>query len=388
MTLVPDRGYSIGVSRLLVLAIAGLASACASVPDVESRLKSIQFHSNMYIARPGDSLASIAYRFDLSPAEVVALNPGIESLLYAGLGVNVRPDVSSQSVQTAANSAGPARPRRDGGKDRRATLPFSEGEGVRVTPAPTRAQAPVEALTTAPRAPAPTRERWRPEPLVPTDATLARAADADDRAAREWRAAEARQRLSEGRAPAGADPDLFANADPDVWRQEESWPREEVIADDFDDLLTANREAFEGSRTIARDIVEPVPAPPSVQWQWPTDGTLARGFDPGRAGRHGVDIAGAPGQDVRASLDGTVVYAGRDLSGGGNLVIVRHDDQLMTTYSHADKLFVTEDDQVRAGDPIASLGWNAESESVLRFEVRRDGSPLDPLAYLPAVQAR
>jgi len=388
MTLVPDRGCSTGVSRLLVLAIAVLASACASVPDVESRLKSIQFHSNMYIARPGDSVASIAYRFNLTPEQVVALNPGIESRLYSGLGVNVRPDVSSQSVQTAASSVGQVRQRNDGGQDRRATVPFPEGEGVRVTPAPARTQAPVEALATAPRTPAPTRERWRPEPLVPEDATLSRAADADARAAREWRAAEARQQIDSGRAPAGADPDLFARADPDVWRREESWPREEVIVDDFDDLLTANRQAFEGSRTIARDLVEPVPAPPTGQWQWPTDGTLARGFDPGRAGRHGVDIAGAPGQDVRASLDGTVVYAGRDLSGGGNLVIVRHDDQLMTTYSHADKLFVTEDDQVRAGDPIASLGWNAESESVLRFEVRRDGSPLDPLAYLPTVQAR
>ncbi|MCL4158161.1 UNVERIFIED_CONTAM: hypothetical protein GTU68_019774, partial [Idotea baltica] len=52
-------------------------------------------------------------------------------------------------------------------------------------------------------------------------------------------------------------------------------------------------------------------------------------------------------------MAGTVVYSGRDLSGGGNLIIVRHNDELMTTYSHADQLFVAEDDQVVAGDPIA-----------------------------------
>ena len=119
------------------------------------------------------------------------------------------------------------------------------------------------------------------------------------------------------------------------------------------------------------------------EWTWPTDGAVARGFAPERIGGQGVDIAGVPGQDVRAALDGTVVYSGRDLSGGGNLVIVRHGDDLMTTYSHADALFVTEDDRVSAGDPIASLGWNSERESVLRFEVRRDGNPLDPMAFLP-----
>ena len=85
---------------------------------------------------------------------------------------------------------------------------------------------------------------------------------------------------------------------------------------------------------------------------------------------------------MRAAAPGTVVYSGRDLSGGGNLVILRHDGDLMTTYSHADKLFVTEDDAVRAGDAIASLGWNEARESVLRFEVRRDGQPLDPLGFV------
>jgi len=55
----------------------------------------------------------------------------------------------------------------------------------------------------------------------------------------------------------------------------------------------------------------------------------------------------------------------------------------MTTYSHADKLYVAEDDVVAVGDPIASLGWNEDRESVLRFEVRKDGNPMDPVKFLP-----
>jgi len=54
----------------------------------------------------------------------------------------------------------------------------------------------------------------------------------------------------------------------------------------------------------------------------------------------------------------------------------------MTTYSHAAEIFVAEDDVVRAGDVIASLGANARNESVLRFEVRQDGNPLNPMNFL------
>ena len=88
---------------------------------------------------------------------------------------------------------------------------------------------------------------------------------------------------------------------------------------------------------------------------------------------------------MRAAAAGLVIYSGKSLAGDdGNLVILRHADGLMTTYSHADRLFVTEDDRVRAGDPIASLGANEASESVLSFEVRRAGEagPLDPMRFV------
>lgn len=405
MTPVPDRGCSSRSSRLLILAIVLLSSACATVPEVESRLGSLQFRSNMYIVRPGDSVASIAYRFNLTPQEIIALNPGIETHLYSGLGVNVRRQGSPRTAVARADRDATERTGRQSRRGERGsgTTLLPEAERVTVTPAPSRP--PLEPQAAAPRQPVSTAERWRPEPLVPAEAPVSHSREADARAAAEWRREEARRRLDRLDAPLVAESDVLARADDDVWRTEDSWPREEVIEDDFDDLLDANRQAFEGSGFDSTRGVEGTQARADTgarssnaieagnaigtgsgagQWQWPTDGTVARGFDPRRTGGHGVDIAGAPGQDVRASLDGTVVYAGRDLSGGGNLVIVRHDDQLMTTYSHADKLFVTEDDQVRAGDPIASLGWNADSESVLSFEIRRDGSPLDPLAFLPA----
>lgn len=354
-----------GRLHLVLCVIVLLVSGCASMPDVESRLRGLQFHANMYVAQAGDSLESIAYRYGLSPAELAALNPGVNSRVYPGLRMNVRPGTDLPQAVRSRQAEQWNEPTRVAAVEQSMEQSAYDAAGrtpqqaVIVSPAPARAQAPRPQSTQSSLQPRSTlaavdpepRPRWRPEPLVPVNpfdgGELAVESNADARLAR---------------------------ADPDVWRQETSWPKEEIVPDDFDELPAArtSRETMDGE--LARYV---------GSWSWPTDGAIARGFAPERAGGQGVDIAGVPGQDVRAALDGTVIYSGRDLSGGGNLVIVRHDDDLMTTYSHTDELFVAEDDRVRAGDPIASLGWNAERESVLRFEVRRDGSPLDPLDYLP-----
>ncbi len=154
--------------------------------------------------------------------------------------------------------------------------------------------------------------------------------------------------------------------------------REEIIPDDLED-----EPIFRQPETVERVDVAPGNIGPSA-WVWPSSGEIARDYAPNEVNGQGLDIAGLPGQDVRAASDGTVIYTGRDLSDSGNLVIIRHADGLLTTYSHTRDLYVVEEDFVRAGDPIASLGWNADRESVLHFEVRKDGKPVDPRRFLPA----
>ncbi|NND91611.1 MAG: peptidoglycan DD-metalloendopeptidase family protein [Granulosicoccus sp.] len=156
-----------------------------------------------------------------------------------------------------------------------------------------------------------------------------------------------------------------------------------------DDTAYAPREVIEEEYTGGRDTLDSADVSEQLQpmvgrWIWPTQGQVARGFSPTEEGRHGVDIAGLPGQPVVAVMDGTVAYSGKDPSGSGNLVIIRHDDSLLSAYSHTKDLYVAEDDTVRAGDPIGTLGWNAQQESVLRFEVRRDGNSLNPMDFLSA----
>jgi len=113
---------------------------------------------------------------------------------------------------------------------------------------------------------------------------------------------------------------------------------------------------------------------------------IAREFDASKPNGRGIDIAGAPGQDVYAARDGVVTFSGRDPSGIGKLVIVKHVDDYLSIYSHTQNLFVSENDSVKAGDPIASLGANANEEAMLRFELRKNGKLLNPIKYLPPLQ--
>lgn len=118
-------------------------------------------------------------------------------------------------------------------------------------------------------------------------------------------------------------------------------------------------------------------------WMWPTDGNVIAQFDDSDALKKGIDIAGALGQPVRAAAKGRVVYSGSGLIGYGKLIILKHNDTLLSAYAHNKELLVAEGDIVDAGRQIAEMGSSGENVVMLHFEIRRDGQPVDPLAYLP-----
>jgi len=111
-------------------------------------------------------------------------------------------------------------------------------------------------------------------------------------------------------------------------------------------------------------------------------GKLARDYDPQRVNGRGIEIVGMPGQEVRAARNGVVNWVARSPDGVGKVVIVRHDDDYLSIYSNAQDLFVSMNDTVRQGDPIASLGANANDEPLLRFEISKDGNLLNPMDFL------
>ncbi|MBD8898303.1 peptidoglycan DD-metalloendopeptidase family protein [Rhodanobacter sp. DHG33] len=120
-----------------------------------------------------------------------------------------------------------------------------------------------------------------------------------------------------------------------------------------------------------------------VTWRWPADGQIIKRFTPGDA-VPGVEIAGNAGDPVRAAADGVVVYSGNGLVGYGELVIIKHNDSLLSAYGHNSKRLVTEGQHVSAGQVIAQMGSSGASRVELGFQIRKDGNPVDPLSYLPA----
>jgi lipoprotein NlpD len=120
-----------------------------------------------------------------------------------------------------------------------------------------------------------------------------------------------------------------------------------------------------------------------VRWRWPTDGRVSKRYD-ASAARKGILVAGDEGQAVRAAADGQVVYSGDGLIGYGQLIIIKHSESMLSAYAHNRERLVAEGDRVRAGQRIATMGRNERDESVLHFEIRRDGKPDDPTDYLPA----
>ncbi|MET1532180.1 peptidoglycan DD-metalloendopeptidase family protein [Burkholderia sola] len=121
-----------------------------------------------------------------------------------------------------------------------------------------------------------------------------------------------------------------------------------------------------------------------VALKWPATGKIVEGFRPGQ--NRGIQIAGRPGDPVRAAADGRVMYAGTGLNDYGSLIIVQHNADFLTAYAHNRKLLVKTGDIVHQGDAIAEMGDLDNSRVALLFEVRRDGKPVNPMPYLPSSQ--
>ena len=122
---------------------------------------------------------------------------------------------------------------------------------------------------------------------------------------------------------------------------------------------------------------------PISTWRWPTDGKVIENFSSSEGGNKGIDIAGSKGQAIIATADGRVVYAGNALRGYGNLIIIKHNDDYLSAYAHNDTMLVREQQEIKAGQKIATMGSTGTSSTRLHFEIRYKGKSVNPLQYLP-----
>ncbi|MBU0783066.1 MAG: peptidoglycan DD-metalloendopeptidase family protein [Gammaproteobacteria bacterium] len=132
----------------------------------------------------------------------------------------------------------------------------------------------------------------------------------------------------------------------------------------------------------APEIKPPAPTAVTLGFIWPHPGEIVQGYKPGV--NKGIDLTAKVGDPVLASQAGRVVYSGNALRGYGNLIILKHDNNLLTAYAHNKTLLVKEGEPVTKGQRIAEAGQSDTDRPKLHFEVRKQGKPVDPMDYLPA----
>jgi murein DD-endopeptidase MepM/ murein hydrolase activator NlpD len=138
---------------------------------------------------------------------------------------------------------------------------------------------------------------------------------------------------------------------------------------------------------VSTQALAPLGAPPgdAPAFVWPVNGRVLSDFGANANGgkNDGINIAVAWGTPVRASAAGTVTYAGSELKGYGNLVLVKHSGGYTTAYAHAERLVVAKGDFVARGQVIGYAGQTGDvSSPQVHFEIRSAATPVNPRAYL------
>ena len=138
---------------------------------------------------------------------------------------------------------------------------------------------------------------------------------------------------------------------------------------------------YAGTRLFIPQKTAPA-QPETVSFLWPAEGKIILGFGTHANQRHqGIDIKTENNKNIKASRDGTVIFSGPGPSGYGNTLIIKHDETFTTVYAKIETNLVKSGDTVKQGDTIATL--ENSTKSFLHFEIRKNGTPANPLFYLP-----
>jgi murein DD-endopeptidase MepM/ murein hydrolase activator NlpD len=123
------------------------------------------------------------------------------------------------------------------------------------------------------------------------------------------------------------------------------------------------------------------PAADKPEFRWPARGRIIQGFKSGA--NEGINIAVPEGTQVKAAESGVVAYAGNELKGYGNLVLIRHPNGYVSAYAHNGEVAVKRGENVKRGQTIAKSGQTGNVASPqLHFELRKGSTPVDPTSYL------
>jgi len=331
------------------------------------------------VVAQGESLDMISSRYGVPRAAIMSAN-GLSNANVAPGSRIVIPVYNGGGAPAAAASvpAAPAAPAR------------TETQRFVAGPAPARQVAPV--------APAKTKAQAAAEAKAAEAAEAKAKAAADAQAMRESRArfaAEAKAKADARKAGAAAPAAKpLAEAKPAAVQQQPARVATPV-QQPAKPVAVASAPAVEPKPT-AVPKAEPEPkttaslpkadedaagSSDKADFRWPARGRVISGYSKG--GNEGINIAVPEGTPVKAAEGGTVAYAGSELKGYGNLVLIRHPNGYVSAYAHNGELKVKRGDTVKRGQVVASSGQTGNvSSPQLHFELRKGSSPVDPTPYL------
>lgn len=151
--------------------------------------------------------------------------------------------------------------------------------------------------------------------------------------------------------------------------------------------LPSNNQTTYNAPTVVKTPVPTAIAPnavksTSLRWVKPSNGPVLENFN-ATTNVKGLRYGGNVGDPIFAAADGQVVYAADGLKEYGNLVLIKHIDGYITAYAHSSKMLVKSGQNVTAGQKVAEMGSTGATRTMLEFQVRLDGKPINPANILP-----
>ncbi|CAN5238829.1 LysM peptidoglycan-binding domain-containing M23 family metallopeptidase [soil metagenome] len=139
------------------------------------------------------------------------------------------------------------------------------------------------------------------------------------------------------------------------------------------------------SAAAAVDQAADTPSANGTSFRWPVRGRIIASFGskPNGEKNDGINLAVPEGTTVKAAEAGVVIYAGNELEGYGNLILIRHADGWVSAYAHNKDIMVKRGDKIARGQVVAHAGASGSVTSPqVHFELRKGAKPVNPLDYL------
>jgi len=318
---------------------------------------------SQYVVQSGDTIEDVAARYGVNQSDLVAIN-NLQPpyTLKPGQSINVPSQTESSNMPSMAASAVP--PPTPAGAVSSAPLPAPGG----TTSAPTviAPKATTTAGTTVSAAPLPS-PTVTAQPVTPAKPAAPMATTAT-------KPKTPIEPEAEALPPTPTAPVASAPVATTAAAKSAKTPEQ----------IEAETEAAVAAAEAAKEA-GPAAGAGKGPFVWPVQGKVIGAFGSSTEGlkNDGINIAAPAGAPVLASADGTVAYAGNELRGFGNMILIRHDGGYVTAYAHNASLLVKKGDKVKRGETIARVGQTgAVFGPQLHFEIRKGTQPVDPMTFL------